>query len=523
MSMGKNRPVSLIILDGWGIGPDDEGNAVARAATPYIDSLFRDYPHGQLTCFGEAVGLPEGQMGNSEVGHLNLGAGRVVWQDITRINRAIRQGELAANPAIARALGRVKDAGSTLHFMGLMSDGGVHSLQTHLYALVKAAVAAGVGRVAIHAFLDGRDTPPDSGVGYLEELQDFLRGYPQARVATVAGRFWAMDRDKRWDRVSQAWAALVRGQGARHGDPVAAVKEAYARQEYDEFVKPVVITNSGAPVATVANGDAVIFFNFRADRARELTWAFNQPGFSGFDTGDRPRLADYVCLTQYDEHLEGVPVAFPPQALTNVLAEVVSAAGLRQLHIAETEKYAHVTFFFNGGREEPFPGEDRALIPSPKEVATYDQKPAMSAFEVTEEVLTRIKSGVYDFIVMNYANGDMVGHTGVMAAAVAAIEVLDKCLARVIPAVLERGGVVLLTADHGNAEQMIDHEHGGPYTAHTVKNPVPMVLIDEQQKSAALESGALCDVAPTVLELMGLTPPADMTGKSLLGPASGRR
>jgi 2,3-bisphosphoglycerate-independent phosphoglycerate mutase len=514
--MGKSRPVALIILDGWGIGPDDEGNAVTRAATPYLDSLFRGYPHAKLVCFGEAVGLPEGQMGNSEVGHLNLGAGRVVWQDLTRINRAIRQNELAANPATARAMARVRDAGSTLHLMGLVSDGGVHSLQEHLYALVKTAAEAGVKRIAIHAFLDGRDTPPDSGAGYLQELQDFLKAYPQAKVATVAGRFWAMDRDKRWDRVGQAWAALVRGEGAAHTDPVAAVKEAYARQEFDEFVKPVVISQDGAPLAKVADGDAVIFFNFRADRARELTWAFTQPGFSGFDVSDRPALADYVCLTQYDEHLKDVPVAFPPQELTHVLAEVVGQAGLKQLHIAETEKYAHVTFFFNGGREEPFPGEERALIPSPKEVATYDQKPAMSAGEVTEEVLKRIESDAYDLIVMNYANCDMVGHTGIFSAAKCAVETLDACLARVIPAVAARGGAVLLTADHGNAEQMIDHEHGGPYTAHTVKNPVPIILIDQAHQRARLHDGALCDVAPTVLALMDVPAPAEMTGKSLI-------
>jgi 2,3-bisphosphoglycerate-independent phosphoglycerate mutase len=428
----------------------------------------------------------------------------------------VRQGELAANPAISRALKRVRENNSTLHFMGLMSDGGVHSLQKHLYALIQAAVAAGVGRIAIHAFLDGRDTPPDSGAGYLQELQDFLAGYPQARVATVSGRYWAMDRDKRWDRVRLAWAALVRGEGPQAADPVAAVRQAYARQEYDEFVKPVVMAEQGAPVAKIADGDAVIFFNFRADRARALTWAFNEPGFTGFDVSDRPALADYVCMTQYDEHLQGVAVAFPPQELTHVLAEVVGAAGLRQLHIAETEKYAHVTFFFNGGREEPFPGEERALIPSPKEVATYDQKPAMSAREVTAEVLRRIESDAYDLIIMNYANCDMVGHTGIFAAAKAAVETLDECLSRVIPAVVNGGGAVLLTADHGNAEQMIDHEHGGPYTAHTVKNPVPVILIDQARQGAKLKDGALCDVAPTLLALMDVPAPAEMTGKRLL-------
>ncbi len=514
--MQASRPVALIILDGWGLAPDDEGNAVTRAATPFMDSLFASYPHTQLLCFGEAVGLPQGQMGNSEVGHLNLGSGRVIYQDITRINKAIREGQLAVNPALSRAMERVKKNGSTLHFLGLLGPGGVHSLQGHLYALIRAAAGKGVGKIAVHAFLDGRDTPPDSAAGYLDELQDFLRAYPQCRIASVTGRYWAMDRDKRWDRVQLAWQALIHGQGAPASDPAAAVRAAYARQEYDEFVKPIIITEGDQPVATIKDGDAIIFFNFRADRARALTWAFNERDFKGFDISSRPRLADYVCLTQYDEHLTQVPVAFPPQDISNTLAETLSKAGLKQLHIAETEKYAHVTFFFNGGREEPFPGEDRALIPSPKEVATYDQKPAMSALEVTDEVLRRIESRVYDFIVMNYANGDMVGHTGVFAAARAAVETLDACLARVIPAVLAQGGAVLLTSDHGNAEQMIDHEHGGPYTAHTVSNPVPCVLINQTRGTARLQPGALCDVAPTVLDLLGQPAPAEMTGHTLL-------
>ncbi|MBI5521648.1 MAG: 2,3-bisphosphoglycerate-independent phosphoglycerate mutase [Desulfarculus sp.] len=517
--MSKQPLVALIILDGWGIAPAGPGNAVSLAKTPYLDSLFAQYPHGQLACFGEAVGLPEGQMGNSEVGHLNLGAGRVIYQDITRINRAIRLGELATNPALSRAFGRVKENNSTLHLLGLLSDGGVHSLQEHLHALIRQAVAVGVGRIAIHAFLDGRDTPPDSGAGYLQQLQDFLKDYPQARVATVTGRFWAMDRDKRWERVQRAWEALVRGQGAKALDPVAAVLEAYARQEYDEFVQPVVIAGPGQEPTTISDGDAVVFFNFRADRARELTWAFNSPDFSGFDVSDRPHLSDYVCLTQYDEHLQ-VPVAFPPQDISATLAEVVSQAGLKQLHIAETEKYAHVTFFFNGGREEPFPGEDRVLIPSPKEVTTYDQKPAMSAPEVTGEVLGRIASGQYDLLIMNYANGDMVGHTGILPAAIAAMEAVDACLAQVIPAILRQGGSVLLTADHGNAEQMMD-EHGGPYTAHTVANPVPLLLITPQGRAGLRPEGALCDVAPTLLGLLGLDQPAAMTGQDLTKPGEG--
>jgi 2,3-bisphosphoglycerate-independent phosphoglycerate mutase len=512
--MSKHPLVALIILDGWGLAPAGPGNAVSLAKTPYLDSLFASHPHTQLACQGESVGLPEGQMGNSEVGHLNLGAGRVIYQDITRINRAIRLGELATNPALSRAMSRVREQGSTLHLLGLVSDGGVHSLLEHLYALIRLAAGQKVPHIAIHAFLDGRDTPPDSGASYLRQLQDFLKDFPQARVATVGGRFWGMDRDKRWERVHKAWEALVGGRGARAADPVAAVQEAYARQEFDEFVPPTVIAGPGQEPVTIAEGDAVIFFNFRADRARELTWAFNSPDFAGFDVADRPRLLDYVCLTQYDEHL-GVPVAFPPQDITATLAEVVSRAGLKQLHIAETEKYAHVTFFFNGGREEPFPGEDRVLIPSPQEVATYDQKPAMSAPEVTEEVLKRIASGQYDLLVMNYANGDMVGHTGILPAAIQAMETVDACLARVIPAILRQGGQVLLTADHGNAEQMFD-EHGGPYTAHTVFNPVPLLLIAPQGREQDLPGGALCDVAPTLLHLLGIPQPAAMTGRCLI-------
>ena len=506
---------ALIILDGWGIAPDDEGNAVTRAETPFMDSLFARYAHTKLRCSGEAVGLPAGQMGNSEVGHLNLGAGRVVYQDITRINLAIKDGSFAKNPQIAEAMERVKAAGGTLHFIGLMSDGGVHSLMTHLFALIEAGDHHGVPAMAVHALLDGRDTPPDSGAGYLDEFQAFLRNHPAAQVATVGGRYWGMDRDKRWDRVEKAYAAMVRGIGPTGDDPAAYVRQCYERKEYDEFVAPaVMVDEAGEPRARIKDGDVVIFFNFRADRARELTWAFNSPDFDGFDVSDRPKLSYYLCMTQYDENLD-VPAAFPPQEVSNTLAEVISKAGLAQLHIAETEKYAHVTFFLNGGEEKPWPGEDRALIPSPKEVATYDQKPSMSAVEVTDEVLERIASAQYDFIVMNYANGDMVGHTGVFAAAKEAMETLDKCLARLIPALLRAGASVLLTADHGNAEQMIDPATGGPYTAHTVNNPVPLILIDDGRRTAELRPGALCDVAPTVLKLMEIEPPPQMTGSPL--------
>jgi 2,3-bisphosphoglycerate-independent phosphoglycerate mutase len=513
--MERPRPVTLIIMDGWGLGPDYEGNAVTQARTPFTDSLFDAYPHTSLQCYGEAVGLPEGQMGNSEVGHLNLGAGRVVYQDITRINLAVRNGELAHNQALTGCMGRVRDSGGTLHFLGLMSDGGVHSLMTHLYALIELAEAQGVERMAVHAFLDGRDTPPDSGAGYLAELADYLAGHPAARVATVGGRYWGMDRDKRWGRVAKHYAALVRAQGPEIKDPVEYVRECYGRGEYDEFVTPaVVVDDGGRPVGQVGDGDGVIFFNFRADRARELTWAFNSPGFDGFDVSDRPELACYLTMTQYDKELE-VPVAFPPQEIAGTLAEAAAAAGLKQLHIAETEKYAHVTYFFNGGVEKPVEGEDRVLIPSPQEVDTYDQKPEMSAVPVTDEVLKRIRSGEYDLIIMNYANGDMVGHTGDFAAARQAMETLDNCLGRVVPAVLEAGGKLVITGDHGNAEQMTDPDNGGPHTAHTSDNPVPAILVDPQRTGARLRPGVLADVAPTLLALMGLKQPPEMTGSPL--------
>ncbi len=516
--MPKHQPVMLIIMDGWGIAPASEGNAITLADTPYIDSLEANYPHNQLLCFGEAVGLPPGQMGNSEVGHLNLGAGRVVYQDITRIDRAIREGRFSNNLVLVKAMRAAQKNQAALHLMGLLGDGGVHAMQEHLYALVDMAWENGLDKIYIHAFLDGRDTPPDSGAGYMAQLVEFLKDYPQAKVATVGGRYWGMDRDKRWDRVEKAYAAIIRGQGETAHDPVQAIKDSYAREELDEFMRPtVMVDDGGQPVGRVRDGDAMVFFNFRADRAREMTWALNQPDFDGFDVSDRPKLAAFVCMTQYDEDLK-LPVAFEPQEIRDTLAEVVSTAGLQQLHIAETEKYAHVTFFFNGGEEKPFAGEDRVLIPSPSDVATYDQKPAMSAVEVTDEVLERLAADRYDFIVMNYANGDMVGHTGVIEAAVEAVQTVDSCLARVIPAVLAAGGKVLLTADHGNAEQMIDYEHNCPYTAHSVSNPVPVYYVAGDAGAWRLASGALADVAPTILVMMGLQKPPAMTGRCLLEP-----
>ena len=444
MTNGTNsssRPLTaLIILDGWGISSEREGNAVLGASTPYLDSLFAQYPHTRLACQGEAVGLPAGQMGNSEVGHLNIGSGRVVYQDISRINRAIADGSIKYNPALNKAIEAVKQNRSVLHLIGLVSSGGVHSDLGHLRALIKLACEKGAPRVALHAHLDGRDTPPDSGAGYVREILDYMSDYPQCLLASLGGRFWGMDRDKRWQRVQKSWQAIVGGQGKTFIDPVDHIRKCYEAGEFDEFITPAVgLDEHGAPLARVGDGDAVIYFNFRADRARELTWAFNDPGFSGFAVPDRPKLAAYVTMTEYDEHLP-LAMAFPPQELHNTLAEVLSRAGKKQLHIAETEKYAHVTFFFNGGRESPWPGEDRVLIPSPSEVETYDQKPAMSALEVSEEVLKRVAGGEYDFMVLNYANCDMVGHTGVYEAARQAVETVDQCLSRVIPAVLQTGG-----------------------------------------------------------------------------------
>jgi 2,3-bisphosphoglycerate-independent phosphoglycerate mutase len=454
-------------------------------------------------------------MGNSEVGHLNLGAGRVVYQDITRINLAIADGGFNANEKFIQAMATARRNNGVLHLLGLIGPGGVHALQEHLYALIKMAAAAGVERTAIHGFLDGRDTAPDSGRQYVAELLEFLRDYPQTRLAGLCGRFFAMDRDQRMERIEQAWRALTQGQGLAVADPLAALEQAYAHGEYDEFLRPrIVADNEGAALATLRDGDAAIFYNFRSDRARELSHALADPDFSGFARGAYPRLGAFVTMTQYDEHLAGF-AAFPPQDLNNTLAQVISRAGMRQLHMAETEKYAHVTFFFNGGLEEPVKGEDRALIPSPREVSSYDQKPAMSALEVSAELEKRIESDNYDFILVNYANCDMVGHTGVLSAAIAAVETLDQCLARIIPLLLSKGTGTLLTADHGNAEQMLDKD-GGPYTAHTVSNPVPLLFIAPEAAKYALRSGRLCDVAPTLLNLLRLPQPPEMTGVCLL-------
>ncbi len=514
-------PIILTILDGWGLGEPNATNAVFVADTPNMDRLSREYPMTALVAHNGMVGLPEGQMGNSEVGHLNIGAGRIVYQDFTRINRAVELGAFAANPVLNGVMEKVRTAGSRLHLCGLLSDGGVHSHILHLIALLEMAAAKGVGEVLIHCFMDGRDTPPSSGAGYMEDLAAAIDRIGRGRVATVMGRYWAMDRDKRWDRVKKAWDAMVCGQGQTATDAVRAVQDAYARGETDEFIAPTVLVDpGGAPVGRIADGDAVIFYNFRADRVRELCHAFGDTSFAGFDVTGRPQLLQLATLTEYEADFT-FPVAFPPVALTHILGEEVSRHGRHQLRIAETEKYAHVTYFFNGGLEVPFVGEDRILINSPRDVATYDLKPQMSAVEVTDRLLQALTeqeaAGTpYDLVILNFANGDMVGHTGVMAAAVTACETVDRCVGRIQAFVRERGGVMLITADHGNAERMVDLETGGPYTAHTL-NPVPFLLVGEEYKNRQLRpGGALKDIAPTILDLMELPIPAEMEGENLL-------
>ena len=518
----KIRPVLLAILDGWGEAPPGPGNAVHLAATPNMDRWRQQFPLTTLVAHNGAVGLPEGQMGNSEVGHLNIGAGRTVYQDFTRISLAVRDGSFFANSVLIKAVQQVKAGGGALHLLGLVSDGGVHSHLDHLLALVELAKQQGLRRVLIHAFMDGRDTPPNSGAGYLETLQAALARLGVGRVATVCGRYYAMDRDQRWERLELAWQALVEGRAPhRAADPLAAVREAYQRGESDEFIKPTLIgSEAGEPPAIIGDGDGVIFFNFRADRARQLTTALIRDDFSGFSRPRRPRLAALATMTRYEKDFD-VSVAFPPQTLSRILGEEVSRHGLRQLRIAETEKYAHVTYFFNGGREEPFPGEERALVPSARQVATYDLKPEMSAPEVTEELLRRLAATTdppYALVVLNFANGDMVGHSGVLPAAIKACAAVDRCIGRVVEAFTAAGGIVLITADHGNAEEMIDPKDGGPMTAHSC-NPVPLLLIDPRAAPdhyRLREDGTLTGLAPTILELMGLPVPAEMDGGSLL-------
>ncbi|WP_202820039.1 2,3-bisphosphoglycerate-independent phosphoglycerate mutase [Calderihabitans maritimus] len=504
----------LVILDGWGLREATGGNAIAQAHLPNYRYLKKEYPFTTLKASGEYVGLPAGQMGNSEVGHLNIGAGRVVYQELTRISRAIEDGTFFRNQVLLQAVEHAKRNKRALHLMGLLSDGGVHSHIRHLFALLDLARQHRLEQVFIHAFLDGRDVPPANAKEYFLALNEKLQETGLGSVATVMGRYYAMDRDKRWDRTEKAYRAMVAGEGLKAAMPLDALEAAYNRGETDEFVTPtVIVRENGNPVATVKPGDAVIFYNFRADRARQLTRAFVEKDFTAFDRPGGYLGVHFVCMTQYDVEIPA-PVAFPPQNLINTLGEVLAKEGKRQLRIAETEKYAHVTFFFNGGVEEPNPGEDRILIPSPK-VPTYNLKPEMSAYEVTETVLEKIRTGEYDVIILNFANPDMVGHTGIMEAAVKAVEAVDECIGRIWKAVRERDGILIITADHGNAEQMVDPETGESHTAHT-DNPVPFILVSDEYKHARLKEGALKDIAPTLLQLLNISKPSEMTGESLL-------
>lgn len=505
-------PVALMILDGWGIGDaQDTYNAIAQTETPHMDLLAEMYPMTTLTCSGEAVGLPEGQMGNSEVGHLNIGAGRVVYQELTRITKAIRDEEFFTNPVLVNVVEQAKKHGGALHFMGLLSDGGVHSHINHLYALLELAKRHGVNQVFVHGFLDGRDVPPSSALEYIEALEGKMTELGVGKIATIAGRYYAMDRDKRWERVEAAYNALVLRQGEQAQTAKEAVEQSYKAGKTDEFVLPTVIGGCGD--CGVKENDGVIFFNFRPDRARELTRTFVDKEFNGFERKSGFFPLFFATMTQYDETLP-VEIAYKPQYLKNTLGEVFAAQGYSQLRIAETEKYAHVTFFFNGGEEKPFEHEERILVPSPK-VATYDLQPEMSALEVTDKLVEEIKAGKHDLIILNYANGDMVGHTGVLDAAKKAVKTVDACVGRVVEAIRARGGVACITADHGNAEIMLDHATGEPFTAHTT-NEVPFIMVSEKHKNATLRKGILADIAPTLLELAGVSAPAEMTGTSLI-------
>lgn len=501
-------PVALVILDGWGVGNiADPNNAIAIAKTPVMDALLKKYPNTTLKCSGEAVGLPEGQMGNSEVGHLNIGAGRVVYQELTRITKAIREGDFFTNPVFLDVIKKVKANNSALHLMGLLSDGGVHSHNTHLYALLELAKKQGLNKVYVHAFLDGRDVPPSSAAEYVQLLEKKIAEIGVGKIATISGRYYAMDRDKRWDRVEKAYLAIGAGEGETATSAVVAVKASYDAGKTDEFVLPTVIGD----YTGVKEDDGVIFFNFRPDRARELTHVFTDKEFEGFSRKNGYVKLAFATMTQYEKGLD-VEIAYQPQTLTNTLGEVLYKEGMKQLRIAETEKYAHVTFFFNGGVEAPLEGEERILVPSPK-VATYDLQPEMSAIEVTDKVVEQINAKNHDIIILNFANGDMVGHTGVVPAAVKAVETVDTCVGRLVAAIQAADGTVCITADHGNAEVMVDPVTGEPFTAHTT-NVVPFIVVSD--KITAVNAGSLCDIAPTMLTIAGVKIPAEMTGKSLV-------
>ncbi|MGM9612275.1 MAG: 2,3-bisphosphoglycerate-independent phosphoglycerate mutase [Butyricicoccus sp.] len=504
------HPLALIIMDGYGYRDSDMGNAIRTAKTPNMDKFLADCPNTRIGASGMDVGLPNGQMGNSEVGHTNIGAGRIVYQELTRITKSIQDGDFFENEAFQHAVDQCKWFGSTLHIFGLMSDGGVHSHIDHICALLEMAKKKGLTRVCVHCFMDGRDTPPTSGAGYVQKVVDTIKELGIGCISTISGRYYAMDRDKRWDRLERAYDAIVRGKAPVNPDPIAAIQASYDAGVTDEFIEPVIIT----PDANIRKDDAIIFANFRPDRAREITRAIVDPDFDGFTREQGNLPVRFICMTQYDATMPNVEVAFKPQSLTNTFGEYIADKGLTQLRIAETEKYAHVTFFFNGGVEKEYKNEDRALIKSPS-VATYDLKPEMSAYEVTDEVLARIDSDKYDVIILNFANCDMVGHTGVFDAAVKAVETVDECVGKVVDALLARGGAALITADHGNADQMLEDDGTSPFTAHST-NPVPLVLVGRDDVKALSEGGVLADLAPTMLELLGLDKPEEMTGKSLI-------
>ena len=501
----------LMILDGFGENNHKEGNAVKLANTPNIDKLMKKYPTTKIAASGLAVGLPEGQMGNSEVGHTNIGAGRIVYQELTRITKSIEDGDFFSNDEFVKAIENCKKNNSKLHILGLVSDGGVHSHNRHLYGLLEMAKRRDFENVYVHCFLDGRDTPPASAENYIQDLEEKMKEKGVGKIASIAGRFYAMDRDKRWNRVQKAYDAMVYGKGETSGSAINAIESSYQKEVFDEFVEPTVIVNGDKPVATIEDGDSVIFFNFRPDRARQITRAIVDPEFNEFET--KKMNLYFVCFTSYDETMPNVHIAFKKEPVKNTLGEVISKAGGKQLRIAETEKYAHVTFFFNGGEEKQYEGEDRILVPSPK-VETYDMQPEMSAYEVTDKVVEAINSKKYNCIILNYANPDMVGHTGSLTAAIKAIETIDECVGKVLEAIIAQKANLLITADHGNAEQMIDYKTGEPHTAHTT-NLVPLILISEKE-NVKLKEGKLADLAPTILELMGIEKPEEMTGESLI-------
>ena len=504
----SKAPVAMLIMDGFGINPSDYGNAIKAAKTPNLDRYFAEYPNHIIGASGLDVGLPDGQMGNSEVGHTNMGAGRIVYQQLVKITKSIQDGDFFENPALKAAMENAKANGTALHLMGLLSPGGVHSHMTHMYGLVEMAKRFGLEKVFIHAFLDGRDVPPSSAAEYMEEAVAELGKIGVGKIGVISGRFYAMDRDNAWDRVEKAYDALVLGEGVQEDDPVQAIKNSYANGVTDEFMLPAVVAKD----AKIAEGDSVIFFNFRPDRARQITRAFVDPEFKGFERKKGYFPVHFVCMAQYDATMPNVSVAFPPEELTMTLGEVLAKAGKTQLRIAETQKYAHVTFFFNGGEEKQFEGEERILIKSP-DVETFDMKPEMSAYEVTEAVLKEIAADKFDAIILNYANCDMVGHTGVFDAAVQAVEAVDDCVGQVTEAILAKGGKVIITADHGNADKMMEDD-GSPFTAHTT-NPVPAIIIGSDAKKVR-EGGVLADLAPTMLQLMGIPQPKEMTGKTLI-------